>query len=126
MDEYKNWIKQAEDDLLWAKDSFDDGHYSGVCFLSQQIVEKALKGYLLFRGRPLRKIHAVLALLENSTETDPTFESVRENVLFVSPMYIKTRYPSYEDIDQFTKEQAEEAYDHAKSVLKFVKEKLSS
>ena len=43
----KRWLKQAMEDLKWAKHLLKEGAYYLVCFLSQQIAEKSLKAYLL-------------------------------------------------------------------------------
>jgi len=44
------WFLKARDDELSAKDILTDreGAASTVCFLSQQMAEKYLKGYLVF------------------------------------------------------------------------------
>ncbi|MCD6548855.1 MAG: HEPN domain-containing protein [Thermodesulfobacterium sp.] len=43
----KRWLKQAMEDLKWAKYLLKEGAYYLVCSLSQQIAEKSLKAYLL-------------------------------------------------------------------------------
>jgi len=124
MAEYKAWIQKAEDDLNWTKSSLESNIWYGACFTSQQVVEKSLKGYLLAQDKQLRKIHDVVTLLKDCVELDPGFEEIRLSIESVYPYYVETRYPSYDEIDRFTKEQAEEAYEHAKTVLEFVKQKL--
>lgn len=37
------WLRQAENDLGYAKLGFREGYYAQACFLCQQICEKALK-----------------------------------------------------------------------------------
>jgi len=46
--EAKRWIEQAKEDLISAKILFDAKRYYLVCFLAQQIVEKALKSVIYF------------------------------------------------------------------------------
>lgn len=46
----RDWLKQAANDLEWARDSFKNGHWAQVCFVCQQIAEKALKAIALSRG----------------------------------------------------------------------------
>ena len=58
MEEYKQWLNKAEDDLLWTKNSLNGKIWYGACFSAQQAAEKALKGYLISYEKPLRKIHA--------------------------------------------------------------------
>jgi HEPN domain-containing protein len=37
------WLRQAENDLGYARLGLKEGYYAQACFLSQQICEKALK-----------------------------------------------------------------------------------
>ncbi len=39
----ENWLRSAEDDLLWARISLEGGLFTRACFASQQAVEKILK-----------------------------------------------------------------------------------
>ena len=38
-----DWLRQAQDDYLFAQESLDLGHYNQICFICQQAAEKALK-----------------------------------------------------------------------------------
>ena len=58
------WFKKAQDDLAWARDSFEDGHFGGVCFLCQQVAEKTLKAFLFSKKQKLVKTHDLENLLE--------------------------------------------------------------
>lgn len=44
------WLRQAEADLLAAKDSLDHGHHEWACFQCHQAAEKALKAFLYEKG----------------------------------------------------------------------------
>lgn len=50
MDKIGNWLKQSEEDLLWAKASLKEGILRGACFAAQQSAEKALKAFLISKG----------------------------------------------------------------------------
>jgi HEPN domain-containing protein len=126
MEEYNFWIRQSADDLLWTKSSLKNGIWYGACFSAQQVVEKALKAFLIFKNRPLKKVHDVIGLLNDCVSLNKQFKNLENEVKTVYPYYIETRYPSYEEVDIFTKDQAEEAYRQARIVLKFVKDKVSS
>ena len=123
-EETKLWMRQAEEDMKTAESLFKDKRYYASVNYCHQAVEKSLKAYLISKNKSLRKVHDVVGLLEDCIKIDEIFREIQEQVQTVYPYYIKTRYPSYEDVDQFTKEQAEEAYEYAKTVLEFVKEKL--
>jgi len=49
-EEYLKWLDKAGDNLKWAKDNLEDENYPLVCFLTQQAVELALKGFMYKRG----------------------------------------------------------------------------
>lgn len=49
----KAWLEQAEDDLAWGEDSLKSDHYAQVCFIAQQIAEKAIKAMAFLRGADL-------------------------------------------------------------------------
>ena len=45
--EAERWLRQAENDLEFAKSGHKEGFFSQVCFLTQQIAEKAVKALAL-------------------------------------------------------------------------------
>ncbi len=124
MEEYKRWLRQAEEDLNWAKQSINSSIYYGACFASQQAAEKALKGFLLKKKRPLRKIHDLVAVLEDCLAIDSAFEELRDYVKVLFPYYIETRYPDLGGFAGFDDTKAQEAYDSANKVIGFVKSKV--
>ena len=94
-DIYQAWRRKADEDLLAASNLLDDaGPYPTVCFLSQQAAEKYLKGYLLFHGRPLQKVHFVDRLLEDCVELNPGFHDLLDDAAYLTQYYIATRYPT--------------------------------
>lgn len=99
-DDFKNlkelaqeWFSKAAEDELSAggilKDK--DGAPSTVCFLSQQMAEKYLKGYLTFKNKKFPKIHDLANLLKICEEIDGEFPELN----FGSPISPPTlyRYP---------------------------------
>lgn len=52
-DEGRRWLEQAEEDLKSAEYLLEKGRYYLVCFLSQQIAEKALKAFIYHKGEDL-------------------------------------------------------------------------
>lgn len=125
MEEYKLWLAKARDDLRWTEESLKAEVFYGACFTAHQVAEKALKSFLLFHKKKLRKIHDLLALLEDCITIDEDFEQLREFAEVLFPYYIETRYPIYEELVEFTREQAKEAYQRAEEIVSFVESKLS-
>jgi HEPN domain-containing protein len=59
---HEQWLDRAEDDLSFAQLGFREKYFSQACFLSQQVVEKSLKGFLLAKGRAYPRLHKVFEL----------------------------------------------------------------
>lgn len=124
MDEYKLWLQKAKEDLLWTENSLEGKIFYGACFTAHQAAEKALKSFLLFHKKPLRKIHDLRALLEDCIKIDKDFETLRDSVITISPYYIETRYPLYEELASFSEKEARVAYNLATEVIEFVERKI--
>jgi len=53
----EDWFRRADGDLAFAKAGFNESKVPSLaCFLSQQIAEKYLKGFLLSRNNEFKKI----------------------------------------------------------------------
>lgn len=118
------WLKKAKDDLLWTEANIREKIYYGACFTAQQAVEKALKAYLLSHGRITVKIHDITALLEQCSEIDSSFSSLREAILPLADYYVQSRYPDVAEFIEFTKEKAVEALEAARELVGFVENKI--
>lgn len=70
-----------------------DGDGEAAGFYLQQSLEKFLKASLVSRGQPLRKIHALQALLDAAVVNDPGAERFRPLCERVSGYYVLARYP---------------------------------
>ena len=88
------WLMQAEADRKGVKVLFDLECYHLVCFLSQQITEKALKAYLYAQGEELVTGHSVDKLIRRCGEYYIEFISLRPDVSPLDGLYIPTRYPN--------------------------------
>ena len=124
MDEYKLWIEKARDDLRWTKHNVETKEYSGACFSAQQAAEKALKAYLLSKGKSLQKTHDVVMLLKNCMMLDVSFKKLEKMTRTLFPYYATTRYPFGDELFTFNKERANEAYFVVAKIVKFVEEKI--
>ena len=118
------WMNKAQDDLLWTEANLREKIYYGACFTAQQAAEKALKAYLIFRGKTPRKIHDLGALVEECVLLDKEFESLKEIVLPLTDYSVQVRYPDIGDFIEYDETKATDALLRAKNVLEFVKEKV--
>lgn len=126
MEEYKDWIKKAEDDLNWTKHNIEAEVYYGACFSAQQAAEKALKGYLIFSGKSLRKIHDLIALVDDCIKINKKFVILRKEAKILYSYYIESRYPNLGRFSTITEAQAKEAFESANKIIKFIEKKLKA
>ncbi len=92
--EADRWLKQAENDLDFARLGLREGFHAQVCFLAQQSAEKAVKaiGYLLGERTVLG--HSVAVLAERYAERVPELTDLRDHAGVLDQYYIPTRYPN--------------------------------
>jgi HEPN domain-containing protein len=99
-----------------------------VCFLSQQIAEKAIKAYLYSRGKDIVYGHSVANLCEQSAEYDTRFSVLRKAIKKLDQYYIEARYPNglpdSIPADFFEEEDALEAIESARTAVKTVEDML--
>lgn len=89
----KNWFIMAEIDLRAAKAINKEGIFSAVCFHAQQVVEKILKGLILYYENEVPKTHDLMLLLNKLIKHQPDFKKYKENCEFLNKFYVPTRYP---------------------------------
>ncbi len=87
----EEWIKKAESD-------FSDAHAERlsvdlVCFLSQQCVEKYLKGYLQEHDIRFPKTHDLEDLLDLAIDKQPIWEAWRSSFAGLTQYAAEFRYP---------------------------------
>jgi len=122
--EAKRWIEQAKEDLISAKILFDAKRYYLVCFLAQQIVEKALKSVIYFNKEDLVLGHSVRKLVVWASKFDKRFDDLINKISILDSYYIPTRYPNGlpEGIpaDIFNRNAAETAFKLAESTVQII------
>jgi HEPN domain-containing protein len=112
-----DWLKQAENDLLWAGDTLKAEKFAQACFVAQQASEKALKALAYLRGFDQVRSHSLLEIAQSLELPGNIIEAGKKLDLY----YISTRYPdafpSGAPYEYFTKDQAEEALSLAKEII---------
>lgn len=113
--EAKRWLKQAAHDFEVAQKHHKDAFWSDCCFVAQQAAEKALKGYLFYKGiRPGTQTvftHSVTELVKYCRRIDVSFPDIA-GVKDLDKYYIPTRYP-----DAFPGEVPYEMYEEKDAVM---------
>ena len=121
---FQEWFSKAMDDELNANSilTHRDGAPSGVCFMSQQMAEKYLKGFLVFRQKFFPKIHDLLKLETLIFEFEPEIKTHHKDLTFLNRYYIETRYPG--DYPEFSWQEAKKAFKKANLIKQFVLERI--
>ena len=85
------WFNSANSDFLYAEIGLkEDFIFPQVAFLSQQIAEKFLKGFLLFHSVQPSRIHDLPKLLDECAKIQPEMEKLRDSCELLTGFYIDT------------------------------------
>lgn len=121
------WLRQAADDLKYARVLLKEGGFALACFVSQQAAEKALKGYLFGKGLEEVRTHSVKELGSWCARYDRRFPPLIEKAKKLDGYYIPTRYPngwvSGSPFEYYSKKEAQEAVRLSARVLRACKAK---
>ncbi len=108
----RQWLCKARTDLESARRlaASPDAILEAAFFHCQQAAEKAVKGYLAYRGHPLEKTHDVEKLVETAKSYEPRFAAWQQAAADLTPYATAFRYPSDTiDPDEEEFQQAEQA-----------------
>jgi len=123
MERYESWIERAKSSYEISKTIINKNiYYEDLCYQSQQAVEKALKGLLIFYGVDPEYTHNI-GLLLNELEK---FTEIPENIKLstnVTKYAVITRYPG--EYDEITKENYQESIKIAKDCIEWVENKIN-
>jgi HEPN domain-containing protein len=124
----RDWMDQAEGDLMHAKSDMQAGFYDWACFSTQQAAEKAIKAVFQRLGAEAWG-HSVADLLAELAERFPVAEPLREAALELDKAYIATRYPNAHPAgaprSRYTRTEAARLIEHAGQILVFCQGLLS-
>jgi HEPN domain-containing protein len=115
----KEWFDSAKSDFLYAEIGLkQDIVFPQVAFLSQQIAEKSLKGFLVFNHVNPPRIHELPKLLFECIKINSALANLQDACELLSGFYIETRYPP--DMPEYSKMEIAEALQNAR----LIKEKI--
>ena len=127
-DEGLRWLEQSEADLIGAQVLFENRVYHLVCFIAQQVAEKAIKAFLYAHGEKIVTGHSVTSLTTWAEQFEADFAALRDEVAILDGYYIPTRYPNGipDSIPAkvYTRKPAEEALRLAEKTIEFVRQRL--
>lgn len=120
----KDWLRQAERDLIHAIHSHESKDYEWACFSAQQTAEKALKAVYEKLNKSVRG-HSIVGLLEGLRELNfpEEFYSYGRTL---TRYYVETRYPNGfpegAPADYFDENLSGEAIDAAKRIFEWCRD----
>ena len=85
----RDWLRQAENELLWAQDSTKGKFWAQTCFVSQQVAGKAIKAVALARGAGEIRSHSVARIADELGINGDLAKMGKRLDIY----YISTRYP---------------------------------
>lgn len=92
----RGWISKANDDFIGAQSLWETGHPRVlllVGFHCQQSVEKSLKGFLLYHGKKVLKLHSIEELSKEVLLIAPEIQSLLAQAAELTPFAVQFRYP---------------------------------
>ena len=124
-----DWLRQAEKDLIHAKESVKIEHYEWSVLAAQQGAEKAVKAlYFEIGADPWG--HSLLKFLKKLPKSFKVIEELLAAAKYLDKHYVTSRYPngfaSGAPEDYYTKNDAEEAIINAERIFKFCKSQIST
>lgn len=121
---YKDWLRQAKNDLDWAIHSLAGEFFSQTCFIAQQAGEKALKSYCFYKGLDVIRTHSLYQIIKALGENGRLEKNAKELDLY----YISGRYPDAfpagAPFEMLGKEQAERALEAAQEIYAIISERI--
>lgn len=120
----QDWFNKAEDDELSGNVLLKEGGApSTLCFLSQQMAEKYLKGLLTFYDQEVEKTHDIVKLANLLKDRAPDIADYQDELTLLSRYYVETRYPG-DWPEGFGIGECKQALEAAKRIKEFVLEKI--
>lgn len=111
----EEWFNSAISDYKYAEIGLKENQiFPQIAFLSQQVVEKLLKGFLILNGKEPSRIHDLTLLLDECLKYEQKLKNIQDACELLTGFYIETRYPP--DIPNYTQEDILTAFENAKQV----------
>jgi len=119
MEEFKEWLRKAEEDFDTAKYNLEGNKLAAGVFFLQQSVEKSLKALIIKKKGEIVRTHDLIILGKRINAPKKIMEYCKE----LTPAYQYTRYP---DVPREEKlgERADVLVSYAEEVLEWVKKNI--
>ena len=116
------WLLKAYSDLDTARQigGLTDGHLDAGIYHCQQAAEKSLKAFLVFHQRPFEKVHDLGKILEQAGHVNSAFQKYEDAADILTPYSVAYRYPNEQGFLEPSREEFDEALQHARTIYDFV------
>jgi len=121
LDLVRDWLTRAHQDLRASLilAAAEDAPLDVAIYHCQQAGEKAVKAYLQWRDEPLAKTHNLRALVIQAGTLEKAFEAFEKPAEILTPYVSAFRYPGGADEPMPTREEFDEALQHAQAHAQF-------
>lgn len=118
----REWLTKAWHDLQAARiiAHAADGPLDTAIYHCQQAAEKTLKGWLTAHSTPFEKTHDIRRLIRQAAAVVPDFNRLAGAAELLTPYASAFRYPGLTDEPLPTREEFDEALQHAQAIYDFV------
>ena len=122
----RDWLTKAAHDLQTARivSETSDGPLDTAIYHCQQAAEKALKGWLTWRGGAAVKTHDLIRLIAEAADSTPDFAQFEEAAEILTPYVSAFRYPGLTDDAVPSREEFDATLKHAQTIYDFVIKRL--
>ena len=118
----REWLTKASHDLQNARivGGVPDGPLDTAIYHCQQAAEKAVKAFLVFRGLTPEKTHDIRKLAVQASVFEARFNEFINIAAALTPYAWEFRYPDVLTETYPTREEFDEALQHAQTIYDFV------
>ncbi len=118
----RSWLTKAASDLRSARvlGSADDAPLDTAIYHCQQTAEKAVKAFLVSKKISPEKTHDIRKLTLEAVVHEPRFNEVMDMAVALTPYAWEFRYPDDLAETYPTREEFDEALQHAQAIYDFV------
>ena len=118
----REWLTKASHDLQTARivAGAPEGPLDTAIYHCQQAAEKAVKGWLTTEGVAFERTHDLRRLIRQAAGLSPNFSQFAGPAEMLTPYVSAFRYPGLTDDPMPTREEFDEALQHAQAIFDFV------
>jgi HEPN domain-containing protein len=118
----RSWLTKANHDLQNARivGAAEEGPLDTAIYHCQQTAEKAVKAFLVHCGLTPEKTHDIRKLTLQAAAHEPQFNDLLDMAAALTPYAWQTRYPDDLAETYPTREEFDEALNHAQAIYDFV------